>query len=107
MGQSEPITHRVSRGVSLLDKSLPGWRSKVDVDGLEMRLCTSCLLRQLFGDFNDGLALLGLPDYGARAHRAAVSHGFDLDEPKTRQPGSQWDELDEAWIAVINAEGGV
>ncbi|RJQ34955.1 hypothetical protein C4568_01755 [Candidatus Parcubacteria bacterium] len=52
---------RVARGVRLLDrKGPPGWRSKIDLEKLEIRSGSRCILGQIYGDFRRGKPVLGL-----------------------------------------------
>jgi hypothetical protein len=51
----------VSRGVALLDRELPDWRTKVDGDKLDMARLDDDVLAQLFGGYLAGLEALGVP----------------------------------------------
>lgn len=44
---------RAARGAALLDWEKPGWEDRVYLHRLNMRLCNSCVLGQLYGDFRD------------------------------------------------------
>ena len=49
---------QVQCGIALLDERAPGWRAKVDLDALNMRF--NCTLKQVFGDYREGLVKVGL-----------------------------------------------
>lgn len=63
----------VLRGVELLDEEAPGWRDKIDLPSLHLMNCNSCVLGQVFGDFETGCNELGLTWYEAK------EYGFVLD----------------------------
>lgn len=44
----ETIKEQVRRGIELLDKEMPAWRTKVDPARLDMKLGSSCVLGQMF-----------------------------------------------------------
>ena len=50
----------VRRGEAFLDEHVPGWRDQVDPYTLDLANSCGCVLGQVFGDYYDGLALLGL-----------------------------------------------
>lgn len=41
---------RVKRGAALLDEKRPGWADEIDLDLLNLRSCTTCVLGQVFLD---------------------------------------------------------
>ena len=45
----ESLATRVRRGVALLDRVMPGWHDRIDVDTLDINFCHRCVLGQLFG----------------------------------------------------------
>jgi hypothetical protein len=55
----DPPEVRVARGVALLDAQVPDWRSRIDVESLDLRT-PSCILGQLYGSYVDGHIALGL-----------------------------------------------
>ncbi len=50
----------VLRGAELLDERLPGWPHHVDADKLDLAHSCNCPLGQIFGDYDDGIEILGL-----------------------------------------------
>lgn len=46
---------RVDKGVALLDERVPGWRSRIDREKLNMLHLSDCVLGQLFGGFKEGM----------------------------------------------------
>lgn len=63
---------RVLRGMKLLDDKIPDWRSRINLDALDMRSTTRCLLVQLYDSYENGLNVLGF----ALDERKAVHFGF-------------------------------
>lgn len=58
---------RVAAGIALLDERAPDWRSRINLETLDIRSGGYCTLAQVFGDFNRGRhhLELGRPaDYG-------------------------------------------
>jgi hypothetical protein len=80
----------VQRGAAFLDEHVPGWRAHVDPYTLDLSYCRQCVLGQVFGDYNDGVALLGL------THEDAQRLGF------YRWGRQTFDRLTEAWRRVIS-----
>lgn len=60
----------VKRGVELLDARLPGWRERVNPDTLDLANGCRCIVGQVLGDYDEGVALLGL------SQPAAERYGF-------------------------------
>jgi hypothetical protein len=75
-----PLGARVVRGARLLDRLAPGWAGEVDPEALDFGDVEACLLGQVFGHYDQGLAgllhELGDPAAVARAPAWAVDHGF-------------------------------
>lgn len=66
----------VQRGINLLDAA-PGyadWRSRIDVETLDLNSFKTCVIGQLFGDFCDGMDVLG---FSGEDDNEAASYGFD------------------------------
>ena len=77
-------------GAALLDVELPGWRSRVDVQALDMRSATSCIVGQLTGYY-------GRTFIGWRVFHDPIEYGLGFDVPL----GGDYDALTAAWRAVI------
>lgn len=84
------LHQRVKKGAALLDKEQPGWASKVNPDGLDMRSGSYCILGQAFGEYEDGTDHL---DVEGR------DYGFDL--VYEVDDVSDWRILDALWIKEV------
>lgn len=91
MLDAEDVVSRIPEGVALLDDVVPDWASKVDLATLSMSDYNTCVLGQVFGDYSEGRARLGIPLGDGKWY------GFD-------QVGvdPDWDLLDDAWRAIIS-----
>jgi hypothetical protein len=49
----DSYVRRVKRGVKLLDRKVPNWRSKIDLKEFDITHCAKCVLGQILGDFNN------------------------------------------------------
>lgn len=59
MSARESLATRVRRGVALLDEKVPGWHQRIDVETLDVNLCSKCVLGQLFrGNYDLGLSVV-------------------------------------------------
>jgi hypothetical protein len=83
------LPKNVERGAQFLDERVPGWRERVVPEKLNLANDCDCIIGQTFGEYGDGLQLLGLD------HRAARNFGFYV---SGRQ---QWDALTAAWRKVL------
>lgn len=52
---------RVAQGAALLDREVPDWWRRINLDTLRMSACSSCVLGQLYGDYDIGLDQLHIP----------------------------------------------
>lgn len=103
------ISHRarVSRAAKFLDENTPGWAYKVRLRDLDIASCSNCVLGQLFGEYDEGMALLGLygDDFftyeptpiGSAFHPFIESKRYD-----TLCEAGRWEEADE--IVEVNTE---
>jgi len=67
----------IDKGIALLDAKVPEWCTKMQLDHLKLENPSSCVLGQVFGDYEHGLNTLkinGGADYGF-----AMSHA-DYDD---------------------------
>ena len=48
----------VKKGATLLDRISPTWFKKVNLDKLNMQLCSACILGQLYKDYWNGIDTL-------------------------------------------------
>ncbi len=112
-------TQRVKLGVSWLDKNAPDWRSKVDVDKLDIRYPTQCILGQVFkGPIGSGYWPNGMDgfDYAWSVYDmrdAVIDYGFDAEtfigwrEMKTQYANltEQWKrEVSDSWTDIDDLE---
>jgi len=108
------IEAAVAKGVALLDREVPNWRSQVNAELLVMRSSSSCIIGQIFGGipigYWKGLAALKLAnsemqlrdsrdgeyvgyagDYGFTAFISDEAYGEEW----------AWDKLEELWRAEL------
>jgi hypothetical protein len=89
------VAERVARGAALLDEKLPGWDQRIDAVSLDIDLCESCVLGQLFAVDDHYGYLTGLRSLGVHHPASELDYGFD----------GSWDEIDDLtaeWKRVIN-----
>ena len=92
----EKAMKRVSRGVKLLNKEMPGWRSLIEVDTLRLEHEEACVIGQVMGNF-ENLEELGIP------LDDAWRFGFDTDNETTYEDTNyNYHLLQECWIFAIN-----
>lgn len=102
MAYIEEIKASVEKGAQLLDQKKPGWYLKIDIARLEMETCRRCVLGQLYGEYDVGLAHLHLPynDYDP-----GLQFGFSLLDPTDSHIASitdpRWNTLRSLWIEQI------
>lgn len=84
------ISERVSKGVHLLDHTIPQWRKLVDTSKLNINDATACILGQIFYDYNTGLTVMVEVD----SEFDATEYGFDT-------KGHEADQLKDEWISRI------
>jgi hypothetical protein len=90
------IADRVARGVALLDTHLPDWHQQISVEFLDLASCSECVLGQLFGAFEAGVAALGISvDFTLQEE---ARHGFDI---RCHEGRDVYDELRAEWLRVI------
>jgi hypothetical protein len=96
-------THAAQRGAAFLDNFDPDWHRNVDIDRLDIRSESYCILGQLHGTYLNGRAThqLGVPDVVRMGFNAAAG-------------GPSFAELTAAWrteialrLAMDNMRAGV
>ncbi len=99
------IPKRVAAGAALLDGELPSWVDEIDLGSIDMSIGAKvwndtsdspcgCILMQLYGSYVEGKTELGI--LGPEAEEL----GFEaIDVPLS----SEYEALDEAWTALIEA----
>lgn len=98
-------TARAAKGAELLDAHLPGWHEKIDLGSLDMKCAQKDVLGQLYGDYVDGLAALGLStsDYES-SESDCIAFGFDVDcTVLTASQPSLYEDLKKVWTWLIQA----
>ena len=110
----ESLSTRVRRGVALLDEKVPGWHQRIDVDELDLRFCTTCIVGQLFGPGSFWGPLRTLTGLKVVGYDESRGYGFDVDPfvhdykalerlwsyvVRTRQATQQW-------LLLAHREGG-
>lgn len=75
----ESLATRVRRGVALLDEKVPGWHNRIDVDELDLRFCTTCIVGQLFGPGSFWGPLRTLTGLKVVGYDESRGYGFDVD----------------------------
>lgn len=89
----------VTTGIALLDSRMGTWWDDVPPELLDMADGSYCILGQLFGDYVEGRAALGMND------EDCIRHGFLLDEHDGDSP-YDYQRLTAAWHAAITARTG-
>lgn len=82
---------RVRNGVSVLDKHVPGWQTRINPETFEINNMSGCILGQLWGWYTDGLEALVSEMTFAEREAWAREHGFNSGE------GVGSIELDDMW----------
>lgn len=93
-------TERVARGAELLDRKLPDWWQRIDVETLDITSSYFCILGQQFPWEND--SALGVTPYGFGLRQLQIEESV---ENGFTPPYVNWAQdavaLREAWIAII------
>jgi hypothetical protein len=86
----ERNVERVNRGIALMDQKYPHWWRVLDIQTLDLRSTSNCVLGQVAGDFLDGMnTLFGRPGYVP--WHVGVDHGFDATSwQNTKHVQSLW-----------------
>lgn len=84
---------RIDAGIKWLDEQRPDWRSRVDLDYLNMGDASDCILGQVFGHFWKAVSGAGtdVPPH-SMTYEEAVNRGFTLDNRI-----ESYQELTNAW----------
>jgi len=86
------VEERVKRGVRLLDKKIPDWRSQLEATKLDMSSCYNCVLGQLYGEYLRGLEVLNI-----ERNYFAENLGFDIFNYPTNTCKNDYNELQQTW----------
>lgn len=89
------LRSRTTWGARLLDRECPGWWERIEVGRLDLASCPLCVMGQLFGHYEQGLARLAV-------WRRGHEYGFALPSFESELSSSEaWSELTEMWRSVI------
>ncbi|MEK7583502.1 MAG: hypothetical protein AAB483_03845 [Patescibacteria group bacterium] len=86
----DEIDERVQRGAALLDKRVPGWVMRINLETLDIGESQFCVLGQLFKSYSNGFQALGIPG-------GAGIHGFNSIGGKS----AEYALLNPAWKCLI------
>lgn len=87
------VEERVAKGAELLDKKVPGWEEKIDLNELKLDDCWDCIIGQVLGHYSkENLATIGL-----RLFESASEHGFSYWSLTLEEHH----ELEAAWTKLI------
>lgn len=50
---AKPARLAVQLGIEFLDANVPNWREQIDLDRLDLGSCQTCVLGQLFADYDE------------------------------------------------------
>lgn len=98
----EEFIPRAEKGAEWLDKVVPGWFNRINVQQLDMNSCTSCVLGQACGYYWNVINVID-PKHGLTGPEKSVSpwsieHGFAIGD---HRPLKEYKVLREAWVTVI------
>src|SRR5208282_6076556 len=86
-------------GATFLGENVPGWRTRVDRDTLDMGNSGKCVLGQLYGNFwesYDPLRDIAGTAFTDNPWRWAAGHGFQA------SGYGSFADLDEAWRVILD-----
>jgi hypothetical protein len=85
----------IDAGVTLLDRDIPDWATRINLDTFDMKALDGCVLCQLFGGYTKGLDKLGIPLYTVDDAKC----GFDL--PQALINDKEYKLLTEEWTKRV------
>jgi hypothetical protein len=87
------LTKRVERGIDWLDKNVPDWDTKIEVDSFDLSDPSMCVMGQVFmdrinGTYSDGYnyAFKEIPELDKQ--EKMVKHGFEIDRSEFNESRS-------------------
>lgn len=88
------LRSRTELGVRLLDREVPDWWKHIGVGRLDLASCPLCVMGQLFGHYEQGLARLAV-------WRRGHEYGFALPSFESELGSAEaWAELTEMWRSI-------
>lgn len=91
------LASRVDAGARLLDEKRPGWHREIAMDVIAMKDCDKCILGQVYGGFEIGLAELFGDADGWESED--IDHGFNAGS--IFKMTQEFDSLADLWRAEI------
>jgi hypothetical protein len=88
------IRDRVSNGVALLDERVANWRDRVCVGSLWIESADTCVLGQIYGDYDIGIEALNILGEGKQ-------YGFSTYSRSSTYGLSEYAELQAEWVRVL------
>jgi len=67
---------RAERGANLLDSILPEWMTMINVVLLDIRMCSRCILGQIYGNYERGCREVGIDRFDNSVFGKPVRNGF-------------------------------
>jgi hypothetical protein len=92
----EPLRAAVKRGSKVLDAAQPDWRTRIDLDALDVRICGMCVLGQLFDGYYSGVEVLTRHMF--TTVEWVSEHGFYSDDP------DDYPILTSLWTTVVKGD---
>jgi hypothetical protein len=80
----------IARGIKLLDENCASWRTRININRLDMSIMFDCILGQVYGDYCKGLDTLNL--------YVGMDHGFNC------YNSSDYETLKQEWIKHITGD---
>ncbi len=56
---------KIENGIKWLNKYVPDWLGRINIDELNMNSCWKCILGQLFGEYLKAVTRMGITDHHA------------------------------------------
>lgn len=94
------IPDEVKAGMKLLDEKVPGWREQIDLSKLDMSFCFTCILGQVFGEYNFGLEELNITGDDDEVNEQALKLGFQSNIRNCIC--LNYDHLNQAWKEALS-----
>jgi hypothetical protein len=90
------IENRVHAGIALLDERVPRWHERIDLDRLNIRSSSDCVLGQLYSFYGIGLSALHINE-----HQAIYGFAADAERWTGAELESYFAALTNQWRAMI------
>ena len=112
---SVSVVERVRAGAVHMDAACVGWAEGIDKDRLDLGRCEDCVFGQTYGQFDVGLAELGLTSEQAQAYGFLTeqfvcdwySQPAEVRLAKRKSITAEYAALRLAWLAEIDARLGL